>query len=576
MNQYVDKYINEFNDGKIKVSKEMADLFVYVKRELEPRLANHEIEFNEKQINDAVAYIEKYFFKLQDFQKFIIALVFLYWIEDGRNVYPKILIMMGRGGGKNGLISGLLSFMLTPFHGIKNYNVSIVANSEDQAKTSFTEIYNTIEENDVLKTIFDNKKAGIKSLQTGSEMKFRTSNGNTKDGLRDGAVVFDEIHQYESNKDVQVHISGLGKVKNPREFYIGTDGYVREGFIDGMKEKAHRVLAGDDRFNAILPIIYKLDDESELDDSSTWQKANPMFHEPMSEYGSLLFSKVKEQYEDLQEDPSNREEFLTKRMNLPVTSLETSVASTEELLATKREMPYLLDHQAIGAVDLSQVRDFTAVGLLFKIEEDYVWLTHSYVTKSFVDKTYGYSRPKTAINGKKQFAPIKKWEEQGLLTVVDTPTINPRLVVEWFVKMRDEFGYNLRQIVMDNFRLDIIEPMFIENGFEVSRNGKFEKPAGYRVEALRNPTAIDSFTAPKIETAFANHHVVFGDNDMMRWYTNNVKRRLKPDGNVIYEKKESVRRKTDGFKAFEYAMYQSNQLETVDESSALDVLSDFW
>ena len=58
MNQYVEKYINEFNDGKIKVSKEMADLFVYVQRELEPRLANHEIESNEKQINDAVAYIE--------------------------------------------------------------------------------------------------------------------------------------------------------------------------------------------------------------------------------------------------------------------------------------------------------------------------------------------------------------------------------------------------------------------------------------------------------------------------------------------------------------------------------------
>ncbi len=46
------------------------------------------------------------------------------------------------------------------------------------------------------------------------------SNGETKDGLRDGAVVFDEIHQFESNKDVSVHISGLGKKANPRNFTL--------------------------------------------------------------------------------------------------------------------------------------------------------------------------------------------------------------------------------------------------------------------------------------------------------------------------------------------------------------------
>ncbi len=40
---------------------------------------------------------------------------------------------MARGGGKNGLISGICSFLLTPMHGIKNYNISTVA-SEDQAK----------------------------------------------------------------------------------------------------------------------------------------------------------------------------------------------------------------------------------------------------------------------------------------------------------------------------------------------------------------------------------------------------------------------------------------------------------
>ena len=43
-------------------------------------------------------------------------------------------IFMGRGGGKNGLISAISDFLSTPLHGVKEYHISIVANSEDQAK----------------------------------------------------------------------------------------------------------------------------------------------------------------------------------------------------------------------------------------------------------------------------------------------------------------------------------------------------------------------------------------------------------------------------------------------------------
>ncbi len=47
-----------------------------------------------------------------------------------------------------------------------------------------------------------------------------------------------------------------------------------------------------------------------------------------------------------------------------------------------------------------------AVGLLFKSGD--TCKTHSFVRKVV---TYGYSRPKDTINGKRQFAPIRLWEE---------------------------------------------------------------------------------------------------------------------------------------------------------------------
>lgn len=573
---YVQDYIDDFEKGRVIFNQERKDLVTYIYREIVPRIDKKEIFFDEKNITNCINFIEKWFFKLENFQKFIISFVFLRYSETNRNVYKKILIMMGRGGGKNGLISGIIAYLLSPFHGIKNYNVSLVANSEDQAKTSFDEIYNTVESHPKLKEIYYNTKSEIKSIHTNSVMRFRTSNGNTKDGLRDGMVVFDEIHQYESNKDVRVHKSGLGKVKNAREFYIGTDGYVREGFIDSMKDKAKKVLSGAARWNSMFPFICKIDEEHEVDDKEKWQKANPMFHQPMSDYAQELFDMVCEQYEEMIEDPSNREEFMTKRMDFPVMDVERSVASHEELVATKRELPDMRGEVCIGGLDYAAIRDFAAVGLLFKNGDDYVWLSHSFVRKEFVDTYYGYSKRKDSINGKRQFAPIKKWEQEGLLTVIDEASINPQYIVDWFVKMRDEEGYDLQRIVSDNFRMEILKPLFEREGFEVLSKNTFTAPPGYQIEIVRNPRAIDSLLAPRIETAFANHRVVFGHNDMMRWYTHNVLRRLKSDGNVEYVKKEDTRRKTDGFKAFEYAMYRADTLEITSDADFYDDVMEWY
>ena len=112
------------------------------------------------------------------------------------------------------------SLLISELHGIPEYNISVVANSEEQAKTSPDEVHKCVKKNEVLQRAFKTTLTQTVSKATESILKFRTSNGDTKDGLRDGAVVFDEIHQYESNKDVRVHISGLGKKKTLVNFIL--------------------------------------------------------------------------------------------------------------------------------------------------------------------------------------------------------------------------------------------------------------------------------------------------------------------------------------------------------------------
>ncbi|TFE02880.1 terminase large subunit domain-containing protein [Jeotgalibacillus salarius] len=552
-NKYVEEYIQLYEAGKIKLNKERIDLIEYLQRYV---LSRDDLYFDDEMIENCVRFIEKWYFPTEPFQRFLIAFIFLFFKKNDRVFYRKFLWMMGRGAGKNGIISGITHFLTSPLHGIQEYNISIVANSEEQAKTSFEETYSVIGRSSTLKGMWSRTKEKITNKKTESILKFRTSNGETKDGLRDGAVVFDEVHRYEGNKDVRVHISGLGKKQNPREFYIGTDGYVRDGFLDKMKEKAMKVLSGGARPNALFPFICKLDDENEIDDDANWEKSNPMLCEPRGTYAQGLFDTIYEEYEDLEDDPTNREEFMTKRMNLPMTDLERSVATWEEISSTNREVPDLLNEECIGCLDYASIRDFAACGLLFRQSDDYIFKTHSYARKDFVDKYYSYSKKHDAeLAGKRKFAPIKEWEQEGLITIVDGPSLDPNLIVQWFVEMRQ--FYIIKKIIADNFRMEILKPLFEAEGFEV--------------EIIRNPRAIHSLLAPRIEMAFANKQIIFGDNPLMRWYTQNVLVVTKKDGNKEYQKKEPIRRKTDGFQAFVHGMYRADEIVTGESFMLADI-----
>lgn len=539
-NRYVDEYIHLYEEGKIKLNKERILLIEYLQKHI---LVRDDIYFNEELIENFIKFTEKWYFPLQPFQKFIAAFVFLHYKETDRNFYRKFLIMMGRGGGKNGLITALTHFLSSELHNIPRYNVSIVANSEEQAKTSFVEMYDAIEESDVLGSLFYTTKVEIKNLATKSIVKYRTSNAGTKDGLRDGCVIYDEIHAYADNEVVRVFSSGLGKVKNPREFFIGTDGYVREGYLDKMKERANNIITGKELNDSLFPFICKLDNAEEMKDMGSWEKANPMFCEPRSDYAEGLFYIVQEEYKDLANDPSNREEFVTKRMNLPEVDLNKSVASWDDIMATNRPFPELKHRVCIGGLDFASIKDFAAVGLLFKVKDDYIWKSHSFVRKGFLDTT-------------KLNAPIYKWEGDGLLTVVDEPVINIKHIVNWFCEMREIYGLNT--IVADTFRLDLVKTALEAEGFTLLY--------------IRNPKAIHSLLAPKVETMFANKRIIFGDSEIMRWYTNNVFVRIKKDGNKEYLKKDEFRRKTDGFQAFIHALWQADNIFEEEVDFFLDAI----
>ena len=74
---------------------------------------------------------------------------------------------------------------------------------------------------------------------------------------------------------------------------------------------------------------------------------------------------------------------------------------------------------------------------------------------------------------------------------------------------------------------------------------------------------------PVIDSLFNNHQIVWGDNPLMRWFTNNTKLTDKTLGNYVYDKIEPKSRKTDGFMAFVHAMIAAQDLLEDEDDNTL-------
>lgn len=554
--KYVDAYIEKYENGELVFNEARIKLIEWLKKEI---LSRDDLYFfHDEMIEGYVAFSETWYFELDDWEKFIASFVFMFYKERKKVVFRIFILIIARGAGKNGFITTLAHFLISSAHNQEEYGVTIVANSEDQAKVSFDEAFNTIIRHEQLSAIrtrdtlfdkgdnpqepdgeFEPWKSRIYSRETQSELKFATSNADTKDGGRQGAIIFDEFHQFEDSELVKVFTGGLGKKLYGRQFFIGTKGFVREGYFDMMYNRCQRILNGEAKFNGIFPWVCELDDISEMDDEDMWEKANPALQKPLTERADNLLDTIRDEYYDLLDEPSGRPAFVTKRMNFIEGNSEHSVASRDELMATNRPFPETTTIP-IGGLDYAGVRDFAAVGALFVENNDteFIWKTHSYATKPFVDKYYGYSNTANSSLGSGIRAPIKAWEEKGLMTVLDSETIDARYVVNWFIRAREKWGLNI--IVIDNYHSRLILHLLEEEGFIVKRIG--------------NVRRIEPIIAPQIEDGFANSRFIFGDNPLMRWYTNNVYVKETANGK-IFEKKEKTRRKTDGFSAFTHALY---------------------
>ena len=489
---------------------------------LRPILDSDNVEFRSREIEKSMSMLERHFpFKMHDYQKFRFA-IFYGLYEKGTDfpVFNENFNMWGRGTGKNGTASMDSFFLVSEFNGIRKYDVNFVATSEDQARTSPDEIRDVLENNPKLyKKLFYWNKVDIKYKKTASNIKYLTANAKTKDGGRPGAVIFDEVHQYENYDIINVLTGGLGKVAKPRIIYLTTDGYVRDSVIDDLKKKSLRVLNGEEDHNGFFPFIFKMDNIQEFGKPELFAKAIPRL-----DYDSTLKRQVMKEYNNALYNDDLKEAFILKRLNLAYESKSKTVTSWENLIkACKQKIPDLDGIECIGSVDFAEIEDFCSVGLTFKKDGKHIFIEHTFIHEESI-KSKKYEK-----------IDINLLEKEERITVVrGYPVIPTDMIAEWFMKMANK--YYIKKVYADRFKY-------------VALKDSFEK-VGLELVGVPNGTISHNQLAPVISDMFANGNVILDDNKLIRWYFWNVKVVTDKKGNKSYEKIEPLKRKTDGFFSF--------------------------
>ncbi len=532
-------YIDLVESEEYKVNKERWQLIDLIKRIFQ----TEELRYDEIQIEKYLSY-QKYFpFELFEWEKFCFVLHNCIFKPDGTPRFSDLFILMGRGGGKNGYLSFEDFCLITETNGVAYYDIDICANSEEQAKTSFDEIYNILENPKFRKKFekhFRWTKTEIQNKKTRSKIKYRTNNPKGKDGLRSGKVDFDEPHAYENWENINVFTTGLGKKPHPRRTYISTNGDVREGPLDQLIEKSQKILNGEIPDNGFLPFLCWLNDKKDVHDEANWYQANPSL-----QYLPTLLEQMRREYADYLLDPVINNAFMTKRMNRPEGRKDTEVATWENILKTNGEVPDLTGQTCVCGIDYSKTTDFVSAFLLFKGREKYYGIHHSWFC--------------TASNDKHRIKiPLNDMVQRGLLTIVDDVEINPDIIATWVNEQR--MKYNLEAIGIDSYRYTLLSRSLREiAGFDAAdKTIKLIRPSDIMQAQVR------------INSLFISNQIIWGDDPLLRWFTNNTKLEPAPNGNFKYGKIEPKSRKTDGFMAFVNAFILEETLPDVQELSFLE------
>lgn len=536
--EYYEKCPNAFNIERKRLIENI----------VKPTLKRNDIFFDEKIFHKCLEFCKLWYYELFPYQKFVTAFFFMY-DKDDMPIFRTFIIMEARGNGKDGWIVPLATFFTTELYGISNYDVDIIANSEDQAQDSYDVTLEIFEANKkkMLKHFYWNKEQ-FYNRRTRSRMRYLTSSSKSGDGKRPGMLIYNEYHAYVKNDKVNTSQGGLGKKKHPRMIVITSNGLTRDGPLDELLGVCNEVLNGESNELKYFPFICKIDNKELVDNPDYWIQANPSI-----EFMPTLRATIMDDYLEMKKFPSKKAEFMAKRMNLPEVDDVALVTSWGNILKAcykdvdkkiPRDLPDIKGKTALLGLDYASLNDFAAAGFLLKVNGEYIWRHHTWICK--------HSKYYHEIKFPFDNIGTPGYEDY---TLIDEPSISEDVILNWVMNQISDL--NVKKILLDNYKYNLMKNAFEKRGLDIESKSN---PDGI-VRIIRYPASIAAIVGPVLEVWFSEGILNLGDSALMRWSINNTYLKDKKDGNKYFEKVEPKRRKNDSFMALVCAVSAKDLLE---------------
>ena len=267
------EYIELVETGAQRACKEQKALVALIRRVFETEDIYVDTERMRKYFR-----LARYFpyDRLFPWQTFALGLWLCTYRADHSPRFKTLFAMVGRGAGKDGVIALSSAALISPYNPVPHYNVDICANNEEQAVTPVKDIVEALENpkwEAKLSRFYYHTKEILRGRKNLGEVKGRTNNPKGRDGMRSGAVIFNEVHQYQNYDNIKVFITGQGKVAEPRVGFFTSNGEVSDGPLDDYLARGRRILFEGEADEGFLPFICCLDSEAQVHDHETgaWQ-----------------------------------------------------------------------------------------------------------------------------------------------------------------------------------------------------------------------------------------------------------------------------------------------------------------
>ena len=290
-------------------------------------------------------------------------------------------------------------------------------------------------------------KKGIENFLTGSLVEVRPMSVDKLQGLRPKVSTVDEWLSGDIREDVIGAIEqGASKLDDYVIVAISSEGTVRNSSGDTIKMELMDILKGEYVNPHVSIWHYKLDDVKEVNDPSTWPKANPNLGKTVS------YETYQLDVERAEKAPATRNDILAKRFGLPMegyTYFFTYEETKPHRLRDFWEMPC-----ALGA-DLSQGDDFCAFTFLFPLPNgSYGVKTRCYISSLTLMKLPSAMRIK-----------YDEFLKEGSLQVLECTVLDMMEVYEDLDAFITEMNYDVRCFGFDPYNAkEFVTRWEAENG----------------------------------------------------------------------------------------------------------------